>query len=48
MEILLALRPWLLVLMVCLFAAMTFWAYAPGRRARMDECGQIPLRDDDA
>ena len=33
-------------LMVAIFCAIVWWAYAPGRRAAMDDSAQIPLRDD--
>lgn len=45
-EILLALRPVLLVLLVVVFTSLLLWAYSPGRRDRLAECARIPLRDD--
>jgi cbb3-type cytochrome oxidase subunit 3 len=47
-EILIALRPLLVVLMVASFSTILYWAYAPSRRAHIEECGRIPLRDDEA
>ena len=35
------------VLMLAIFCGIVAWAYAPRRRKEMDECAQIPLRDDD-
>lgn len=34
------------VLMFAIFCAIVAWAYAPRRRAEMDDSAQIPLRDD--
>ena len=34
------------VLMLVIFCAIVAWAYAPRRRAQMDDSAQIPLRDD--
>ena len=41
-----AVRPYLVIVMVALFTAIVLWAYSPRRRQRMDEHGNIPLRDD--
>jgi cbb3-type cytochrome oxidase subunit 3 len=48
LEILIAIRPLLVVLMFASFSAILYWAYAPRRRAQIEECGRIPLRDDEA
>jgi cbb3-type cytochrome oxidase subunit 3 len=34
------------VLMLLIFCAIVAWAYAPRRRAQLDDSAQIPLRDD--
>jgi cbb3-type cytochrome oxidase subunit 3 len=36
----------LAVVMLAIFCAIVAWAYAPRRRAEMDEIARIPLRDD--
>lgn len=33
------------VLFMVLFAAWTWWAYAPGRREAMEQYGAMPLED---
>jgi cbb3-type cytochrome oxidase subunit 3 len=33
-------------LMLVLFCAIVAWAYAPRRRAQMEDSARIPLRDD--
>ncbi len=40
------LRPWFLVLMLAIFLGIFFWAYAPRRRATLDDQARIPFRDD--
>ena len=45
-EILLALRPVLLVLIVAVFVSLLLWAYSPRWRDKLAECARIPLRDD--
>jgi cbb3-type cytochrome oxidase subunit 3 len=39
-------RPLISIAMFALFTAIVLWAYAPGRRSRLDEHGRIPLRDE--
>jgi cbb3-type cytochrome oxidase subunit 3 len=46
LQFLLTVRPYLLVVMLGVFAALFLWAYAPRRRSHLEECGRIPLRDD--
>lgn len=46
LDILFALRPVLLVLLVVVFVSLFLWAYSPSRRDRLAECARIPLRDD--
>ena len=46
LQLLVSIRPLLVVVMFVVFAAIVLWAYAPQRRAHLDECGRIPLRDD--
>jgi cbb3-type cytochrome oxidase subunit 3 len=48
LQLLVAARPFLVVVMLAMFTALILWAYAPRRRVHLDECGRIPLRDDDS
>jgi cbb3-type cytochrome oxidase subunit 3 len=45
-ELMIEIRPFLVPLMLAIFTAIVLWAYSPSRRARLDECGRIPLGDD--
>ena len=47
LQLLVAVRPFLVVVMFAIFTALILWAYSPRRRAHLDECARIPLRDDD-
>jgi cbb3-type cytochrome oxidase subunit 3 len=48
LEFLIAVRPLLVVVMFASFLAMLYWVYTPLRRAQLEECGRIPLSDDEA
>ena len=39
-------RPAWLVLTTAIFLGVALWAYAPGRRGRLDRAARIPLDDD--
>ena len=46
LQLLVAVRPLMVVVMFAIFTALVLWVYAPRRRAHLDECSRIPLRDD--
>ena len=46
LHLLIAVRPFLVVVMFAVFTLIILWAYAPRRRAHLEECSRIPLRDD--
>ena len=45
-ELLVAIRPLLVPIMVAVFTLIVLWAYAPRRKDRLEDCARIPLRDD--
>jgi cytochrome c oxidase cbb3-type subunit 4 len=45
-ELAMALRPLLLVWMTLIFVGITWWAYSPRRRERLQSCARIPFSDD--
>jgi cbb3-type cytochrome oxidase subunit 3 len=45
-ELLVAIRPLLVPVMVAVFTLIILWAYAPRRKARLEDCARIPLRED--
>ena len=47
LELMIAARPALVPIMLIVFTGLILWAYAPRRRAHLDECARIPLRDGD-
>ncbi|MDZ3836292.1 MAG: cbb3-type cytochrome c oxidase subunit 3 [Rhodospirillales bacterium] len=42
-----ALRPYWVVWLIILFAAVVFFAYRPKNKKRFEDAARIPLRDDE-